>query len=62
MDKEDLENEYSRFVQEYDELKFKVTNDSLGVLLEQEQLKTQTSIRKKLRTVKSSNATEDSSF
>ena len=39
LDKEDLENEYSRFCAEYDELKFKVTNDSLGVLLEQERLK-----------------------
>lgn len=57
LDKEDLENEYSRFVQEYDELKFKVTNDSLGVLLEQEQLKTQR-LLEELRTVKSSNATE----
>ena len=55
LDKEDLENEYSRFVQEYDELKFKVTNDSLGVLLEQEQLKTQR-LLEELRTVK--NATE----
>ena len=43
--------------QEYDELKFKVTNDSLGVLLEQEQLKTQR-LLEELRTVKSSNATE----
>ena len=42
LDKEDLENEYSRFVQEYDELKFKVTNDSLGVLL----VKDPTSIRR----------------
>ena len=57
LDKEDLENEYSRFVQEYDELKFKVTNDSLGVLLEQVQLKTQR-LLEELRTVKSSNATE----
>ena len=41
LDKEDLENEYSQFVQKYDELKFTVTNDSLALLLEQEQLKTQ---------------------
>ena len=56
-DKEDLENEYSQFVQKYDELKFTVTNDSLALLLEQEQLKTQR-LLEELRTVKSSNATE----
>ena len=57
LDKEDLENEYSQFVQKYDELKFTVTNDSLALLLEQEQLKTQR-LLEELRTVKSSNATE----
>lgn len=57
LDKEDLENEYSQFVQKYDELKFTVTNDSLSQLLEQEQLKTQR-LLEELRTVKSSNATE----
>ena len=57
LDKEDLENEYSQFVQKYDELKFTVTNDSLELLLEQEQLKTQR-LLEELRTVKSSNATE----
>ena len=57
LDKEDLENEYSSFVQRYDELKFKVSNDSLAQLLDQEQLKTQR-LREELRTVKSSNATE----
>ena len=57
LDKEDLENEYSQFVQKYDELKFTVTNDSLALLLEQEQLKTQRFLEE-LRTVKSSNATE----
>ena len=56
LDKEDLENEYSQFVQKYDELKFTVTNDSLALLLEQEQLKTQR-LLEELRTVKSSNAT-----
>ena len=53
LDKEDLENEYSSFVQRYDELKFKVSNE----LLDQEQLKTQR-LLEELRTVKSSNATE----
>ena len=57
LDKEDLENEYSQFVQKYDELKFTVTNDSLALLLVQEQLKTQR-LLEELRTVKSSNATE----
>ena len=57
LDKEDLENEYSQFVQKYDELKFTVTNDSLALLLEQEQLKTQR-LLEELHTVKSSNATE----
>ena len=57
LDKEDLENEYSQFVQKYDELKFTVTNDSLAQLLDQEQLKTQR-LLEELRTVKSSNATE----
>ena len=57
LDKEDLENEYSQFVQKYDELKFTVTNDSLALLLEQEQLKTQR-LLEELRTGKSSNATE----
>ena len=57
LDKEDLENEYSQFVQKYHELKFTVTNDSLALLLEQEQLKTQR-LLEELRTVKSSNATE----
>ena len=57
LDKEDLENEYSSFVQRCDELKFKVSNDSLAQLLDQEQLKTQR-LLEELRTVKSSNATE----
>ena len=57
LDKADLENEYSSFVQRYDELKFKVSNDSLAQLLDQEQLKTQR-LLEELRTVKSSNATE----
>ena len=41
LDKEDLENEYTRFAQQYDELKMTISNDSLSQLLEQEQLKTQ---------------------
>lgn len=57
LEKEDLENEYTRFAQQYDELKLTVSNDSLSVLLEQEQLKTQR-LLEELRTVKSSNARE----
>lgn len=57
LDKEDLENEYTRFAQQYDELKMTISNDSLSHLLEQEQLKTQR-LLEELRTVKSSNATE----
>lgn len=57
LEKEDLENEYTRFAQQYDELKLTVSNDSLAKLLEQEQLKTQR-LLEELRTVKSSNASE----
>ena len=57
LEKEDLENEYTRFAQQYDELKLTVSNDSLATLLEQEQVKTQR-LLEELRTVKSSNATE----
>ena len=57
LEKEDLENEYTKFAQQYDELKLTVSNDSLSVLLEQEQTKTQR-LLEELRTVKSSNATE----
>ena len=57
LEKEDTENEYTRFAQQYDELKLTVSNDSLSVLLEQEQLKTQR-LLEELRTVKSSNAAE----
>ena len=57
LEKEDLENEYTRFAQQYDELKLTVSNDSLSILLEQEQIKTQR-LLEELRTVKSRNATE----
>ena len=51
------ENQYTDFAKQYDELKLTVSNDSLSVLLEQEQLKTQR-LLEELRTVKSTNATE----
>ena len=57
LEKQDLENEYTSFAQQYDELKLTVSNDSLSTLLEQEQLKTQR-LLEELRTVKSSNASE----
>lgn len=57
LEKEDLENEYTHFAQQYDELKMTVANDSLAQLLEQEQLKTQR-LLEELRTVKTTNATE----
>lgn len=57
LEKEDLEKQYTDFAKQYDELKLTVSNDSLSVLLEQEQLKTQR-LLEELRTVKSTNATE----
>ncbi|MCK9160856.1 MAG: hypothetical protein M0P00_10305 [Bacteroidaceae bacterium] len=57
LDKQDLENEYTNFAQQYDELKKTVSNDSLSSLLEQQQIKTQR-LLEELHTVKSSNALE----
>ena len=57
LEKEDLENEYTRFATQYDEVKLTVSNDSLAGLLNQEQVKVQR-LLEELRTVKSSNATE----
>ncbi|NDV83122.1 hypothetical protein [Bacteroides sp. 51] len=57
LEKEELENDYTRFATQYDELKMTITNDSLAQLLGQEQLKTQR-LLEELRTVKSSNAAE----
>ena len=57
LNKEELENEYTTFAKQYDELKLTVSNDSLAVLLEPEQLKTQR-LLEELRPVKSSNARE----
>lgn len=57
LEKEDLENQYTTFAKQYDELKLTVSNDSLSSLLEKEQLKTQR-LLEELRTVKSSNARE----
>ena len=57
LEKEDLENQYTDFAKQYDELRTTIANDSLQVLLEQEQLKTQR-LLEELRTIKSTNATE----
>lgn len=57
LDKEDLENEYTAFAKQYDELQLTISNDSLASLLEREQTKTQR-LLEEVRTVKSSNATE----
>lgn len=57
LDKEDLEREYASFAQRYQELQVDLKNDSLGRLLEQEQIKTQR-LLEELRSVKSTNATE----
>nr|WP_320057473.1 hypothetical protein [uncultured Bacteroides sp.] len=57
LEKQDLENEYTRFATQYDELQMTVSNDSLGELLGQEKVKVQR-LLEELRTVKSSNATE----
>jgi hypothetical protein len=57
LEKEELENDYTHFATQYDELKTTITNDSLAQLLDQEQLKTQR-LLEELRTVKSTNAAE----
>ena len=57
LEKEDLENQYTEFSKQYDELQLTVADDSLSRLLEQEQLKTQR-LLEELRTVKSTNARE----
>lgn len=57
LEKDELENEYTRFATHYDELQLTFTNDSLAELLSQEKLKVQR-LLEELRTVKSSNAAE----
>ncbi|WP_321479135.1 hypothetical protein [uncultured Bacteroides sp.] len=57
LEKQDLENEYTRFATQYDELQLTVSNDSLADLLGKEKVKVQR-LLEELRTVKSSNATE----
>ncbi len=57
LEKEDLENEYTLFAQQYDELQIQVKNDSLGQLLDKEQTKVR-QLLSELQMVKSSNARE----
>lgn len=57
LEKEELENDYTRFATQYDELQMTIHNDSLAELLGREQLKTQR-LLEELRSVKSSNAAE----
>lgn len=57
VEKEEMENEYSNFANQYDELQIKINNDSLYQKLEEEKLKTQR-LLEELRQVKSSDAAE----
>ena len=57
IDKEEMENEYSQFATQYDELQVQINNDSLREKLESEKLKTQR-LLEELRQVKITNAAE----
>lgn len=57
IEKEEMENEYTTFATQYDELQVQINNDSLRIKLESEKLKTQR-LLEELRQVKSSNAAE----
>ena len=57
LEKEEMENEYTHFATQYDELQIQINNDSLRIKLENEKLKTQR-ILEELRQVKSTNAAE----
>lgn len=57
LEKEELENEYSSFATQYDELQIRITNDSLQDKLEQEKLKTQ-QLLEELRQTKATDAAE----
>lgn len=55
IEKEEMENEYSTFATQYDELQIQINNDSLREKLESEKLKTQR-LLEELRQVKTSDA------
>ena len=57
IEKMEMENEYSTFATQYDELQIQINNDSLREKLENEKLKTQR-LLEELRQVKTSNAAE----
>lgn len=57
IEKEEMENEYTTFATQYDELQVQISNDSLREKLESEKLKTQR-LLEELRQVKASNAAE----
>ncbi len=57
LDKKDLENEYTGFAKQYDELQFVTSNDSLSTLLDQEKTKVQR-LLEELKGVKATNASE----
>ena len=57
IEKEEMENEYSTFATQYDELQIQINNDSLREKLQSEKLKTQR-LLEELRQVKTSNAAE----
>ncbi len=57
LEKEEMENEYSTFANQYEELQIQITNDSLQIKLEQEKIKTQR-LLEELRQTKSTNAAE----
>ena len=57
LEKEEMENEYSNFANQYNELQTITSNDSLATLLDAEKVKVQR-LLEELRSVKSTNAAE----
>lgn len=57
LDKKELENEYTGFAKQYDELQFVTSNDSLSTLLDGEKIKVQR-LLEQLKSVKATNASE----
>ena len=57
LEKEEMENEYSTFATQYDEMQILISNDSLVAQLEREKLRTQ-QLLEELRATKASNAAE----
>lgn len=57
LEKAEMENEYSTFATQYDEMQILISNDSLAAQLEREKLRTQ-QLLEELRATKASNAAE----